>query len=163
MATTFGAAPAPATSSRARSSFASSDAVRRRMQDQPRRDTSCELRLRSELHSRGFRYRVDARPLHDWRRRADLVFPSARVAVFVDGCFWHSCPEHGCLPKRNTEWWEAKLERTSARDRDTDRRLTAAGWTVVRVWEHEHAVTAAERVARVVEAGTSSRRRQSST
>jgi DNA mismatch endonuclease, patch repair protein len=120
------------------------------MQDQPRRDTGCELRLRSELHRRGLRYRVDARPIPDWRRRADLVFAGARIAVFVDGCFWHGCLAHGSVPKANSAWWESKLERTRDRDRDTDQRLCDAGWTVVRIWEHEDPVAAADRVAGLV-------------
>lgn len=85
----------------------------------------------------GLRYRVDRRVLPGLRRRADLVFVSARVAVFVDGCFWHRCPDHGNLPKSNREWWTEKLNRNVARDRDTDLRLTEAGWHVERVWEHE--------------------------
>ncbi len=80
------------------------------------------------------------------RRRADLVFPRRRVAVYVDGCFWHSCPQHATFPKNNAEWWAAKLAANVQRDRDTDARLQAAGWTVVRVWEHEDPVVAATRV-----------------
>lgn len=71
------------------------------------------------------------------RRRADILFTKARVAVFVDGCFWHKCPVHGTEPKANAEWWRAKLQRNVERDRDTDRRLEEAGWTVIRLWEHE--------------------------
>lgn len=93
--------------------------------------------LRRELHRRGLRYRVDMRVVEGLRRRADLLFTGPKVAVFVDGCFWHRCPEHGNIPKSNTEWWKAKLERNVERDRDTDGRLTDAGWTVVRIWEHE--------------------------
>ena len=80
------------------------------------------------------------------RRRADLVFPRARVAVFVDGCFWHRCPRHATSPKNNAAWWATKLDGNVARDRDTDERLAAAGWTVVRIWEHEDPVTAADAV-----------------
>ncbi len=80
------------------------------------------------------------------RRRADVVFPRLRVAVYVDGCFWHSCPLHGTWPKASARWWREKLDRNRQRDEDTDRVLRAAGWTVVRVWEHEDANEAATRV-----------------
>lgn len=109
------------------------------------RDTKPELALRRELHRRGRRYFVN-RAVPPTRRRADLVFPRARVAVFVDGCFWHSCPEHLRVPTSNVEYWTAKLERNLQRDRRTDTELEAAGWTVVRVWEHEAPVVGADRV-----------------
>ena len=86
------------------------------------------------------------------RRRAEIVFGPSKVAVHVDGCFWRSCPEHGTTPKANRQWWVAKLAANVGRDRDTDRRLDKAGWSVVRVWEHESMDEAAERVARVVAA-----------
>jgi DNA mismatch endonuclease, patch repair protein len=95
------------------------------------------------------RYRVDA-VLPGMRRRADLLFASARVAVFVDGCFWHGCPEHGTMPKNNAAWWSAKIAANADRDRDTDRRLTAAGWAVLRIWEHEAPEGAADRIATTV-------------
>jgi DNA mismatch endonuclease (patch repair protein) len=102
--------------------------------------------LRRILHGRGLRYRLD-RPLPGLpRRRADITFGSQRVAVFVDGCFWHACPEHGTLPKRNDEWWAAKIRRNTERDRETDAHLQAYGWKVIRVWEHESADEAADRV-----------------
>jgi DNA mismatch endonuclease (patch repair protein) len=116
------------------------------MRRQRRRDTAAELAVRREVWRRGLRYRVDARPLRELRRRADLVFSRARVAVYIDGCFWHRCPEHGTLPKSNHDWWREKLEANVRRDRDTDERLRAAGWSVVRVWEHEDAVGAADRI-----------------
>jgi DNA mismatch endonuclease, patch repair protein len=125
---------------------ASSPLVRRRMQNTPIRDTPGEMALRRELHRRGFRYRVDVRPVPSLRRRADIVFTRAKVAVFCDGCYWHSCPEHGSWPKANAQWWREKIENTRRRDRDTDARLTEAGWTVVRVWEHEDPTAAADRV-----------------
>lgn len=120
------------------------------MQRQARRDTGPEVALRRVLHARGLRYRLDVRPVPTVRRRADLVFRRARVAVFVDGCYWHRCPLHGTQPKANTHWWREKLDRNARRDRDTDVRLAAAGWTVMRVWEHEDPEVAAERVAAVV-------------
>ncbi|OXR46712.1 Very short patch repair protein [Nocardia cerradoensis] len=117
-----------------------------RMARQRRTGTAPETALRTELHRRGLRYFVDRAPLPGLRRRADLVFPRRKVAVYVDGCFWHRCPEHATYPKNNAEWWAEKLAGNVARDRDTDARLTAAGWLVVRVWEHENSVAAADRV-----------------
>jgi DNA mismatch endonuclease, patch repair protein len=111
-----------------------------------RRDTLPEMELRRILHSRGLRYRVDVSPDSSLRGRADILFPRARVAVYVDGCFWHSCPEHGVLPKSNREWWRAKLEATVRRDRATEKVLRERGWTVLRVWEHESPKSAADRV-----------------
>ena len=120
------------------------------MARQARRDTVPELALRRELHRRGLRFRVD-HPLPGMpRRRADVVFPRTRVAVFVDGCFWHVCPLHGTAPKQNGAWWAEKLRRNSERDRDTDERLTVQGWRVVRVWEHESPIAAAQRVEALV-------------
>lgn len=110
-----------------------------------RRDTGAEMALRRELHRRGHRYFVDRAPLGG-RRRADIVFPRARVAVFVDGCFWHDCPLHGTAPKNNADWWRNKLMQNVERDRDTDATLAAAGWIAVRVWEHEAPIDAADRV-----------------
>ncbi|HEY5853087.1 MAG TPA: DNA mismatch endonuclease Vsr [Aldersonia sp.] len=117
-----------------------------RLSRQRRRDTVPEVALRRELHRRGRRFFVDRAPLAGLRRRADLVFPRSRVAVYVDGCFWHSCPQHATYPKNNAQWWADKLAGNVARDRDTDQRLRNDGWTVVRVWEHETAATAADRV-----------------
>lgn len=133
---------------------APSDAtVRRRMQATPQRDTPGELALRSRLHTAGYRYRVDASCFAGMRRRADLVFTGGRVAIFMDGCFWHGCPEHGTWPKANAAWWREKIEANVARDRDTDRRLAAAGWAVVRIWEHEPVERAARRVIAAVRRG----------
>ncbi len=124
----------------------STEATRARMSRQRSRDTGVEVALRKALHARGLRYRVHRRPLAGMRREADVVFGPARVAVFVDGCFWHGCPEHATWPKRNAGFWRAKIEANAARDRDTDDRLNAAGWAVVRVWEHEDPGAAAARV-----------------
>ena len=122
---------------------------------QARRDTAPELAVRRELHRRGLRYRVGVAPLPGRRRTADVVFPKAKVAVYVDGCFWHQCPEHGTLPRHNAQWWRDKLEANVRRDRETDAELAAAGWTVVRAWEHESASAAADRVqSAVAAAGT---------
>src|SRR5690348_13750074 len=108
-----------------------------------RRDTRPELEIRRELHARGLRYRVDVSPVPSLRGRADILFRPGRVAVYVDGCFWHSCPDHGVLPKGNREWWREKLAATVRRDRSTDSVLTGMGWRVVRVWEHESPAAAA--------------------
>jgi DNA mismatch endonuclease (patch repair protein) len=113
-----------------------------------RRDTAPEVALRKALHKRGLRYRVDVPVIAGSRRRADVVFPRARIAVFVDGCFWHSCPQHATTPKTNREWWEEKLAANVARDRATDHQLAQEGWQVIRVWAHEEADTAAEAVVR---------------
>jgi len=117
-----------------------------RMRAQRRRDTAPEVALRRELHRRGARFFVDRAPLRSLRRRADLVFPRKKVAVYVDGCFWHSCPQHATSPKTNAQWWADKLAANVVRDRDTDARLAAAGWRVVRIWEHEDPTEAADRV-----------------
>ena len=123
------------------------------MERQPRRDTRPELALRRALHARGLRYRLDVAIVPGTRRRVDIAFPNAKVAIFVDGCFWHRCPSHGTSPSSNADWWAAKLDGNVARDRDTDVRLGSAGWTVFRVWEHEGMVAAAERVAATVRQG----------
>jgi DNA mismatch endonuclease, patch repair protein len=130
----------------------SSPGVSERMARVRRRDTAPELELRSELHRRGFRYRVDRRPLAGVPSRADLVFGPAKVAVYVDGCFWHSCPEHGTMPRSNEAFWQEKLARNRERDAAVNEALAAAGWTVVRVWEHEEIDAAADRVEAAVRA-----------
>ena len=120
-----------------------------------RRDTRPEVELRRELHARGLRYRVDRSPSLGLRGRADILFGRALVAVYVDGCFWHSCPEHGVLPKGNREWWRRKLAATVRRDRTMDLTLREMGWSVVRVWEHEDPMLAANRVESAVKTGLS--------
>ena len=135
---------------------ASSLLARRRMQLTPSRDTRPELRLRSALHREGLRYRVDVSPVKGLRRRADAVFTRARVAVFLDGCYWHGCPEHCIWPKSNFDWWRDKIRKNQARDEDTNRRLTEEGWLVIRVWEHESAETAAQAIKRLVQARSAS-------
>lgn len=117
------------------------------MRRQASRDTAPELALRKELHRRGLRYRVHRRPIPELRREADVVFPGARVAVFVMGCFWHGCPQHATWPQNNAEWWQEKLERNRARDVETMARLRTAGWLPIVVWEHESPAAAAGRVA----------------
>jgi DNA (cytosine-5)-methyltransferase 1 len=124
---------------------ASNEVIVRRMRSTKRRDTKPELALRSELHRLGLRFFVD-RAIVGTRRRADILFPRDRVAVYVDGCYWHACPDHGTTPKANREWWVAKLEANQARDQDTVAKLCAAGWTVLRFWEHDDPAVAAGQV-----------------
>lgn len=131
-------------------SFASTSGIRRKMQAQQSRDTVPELALRQAVHALSLRYRVDRAPIKGLRRRADLVFGQVKLAVYVDGCFWHVCPDHGNWPRVHEAWWRAKLERNKAGDRSTDERLREAGWTVLRVWEHEDPVVAAQRVRAMV-------------
>lgn len=131
-------------------SWASSPGVRARMRSNKGRDTKPELRLRSLLHSRGLRFRVNHRPLPDSRRTADLLFTRPKVAVFVDGCFWHGCPTHHRSSTINATFWREKIEANRARDEDTNRMLGDAGWRVVRFWEHEDVEHAAEMVAELV-------------
>lgn len=126
----------------------SSPGVSARMSRQVRTGTGPEVALRRELHRRGRRFRVEFRFDIDGlrRRRADVVFTRPKVAVFVDGCFWHRCPDHATFPKSNGRWWATKLAGNVERDRDTDDRLEEAGWSVVRIWEHEDPATAADLV-----------------
>ena len=121
------------------------------MMRQGRRDTKPEMDLRQALWRMGLRYRVDKWPLGASRRRADIVFGPSKVAVFVDGCFWHSCPEHRTIPKSNRDWWVEKLDCNVRRDRETDEGLADAGWLVLRVWEHEDMEAAAHRIRDVVD------------
>ena len=105
--------------------------------------------MRRLLHAKGLRFRIEY-PLPGLRRRADVAFPRRHVAVFIDGCFWHGCPDHGTWPKANATWWRDKIEANVARDQDTNRRLDELGWTVIRIWEHEDVKAAADRVESVV-------------
>ncbi|MFC8405296.1 very short patch repair endonuclease [Streptomyces griseoincarnatus] len=133
-------------------SKASSSSVRAVMRANRGKDTGPEVALRKELYRRGLRYRVDTRPIPGVRRRADLVFLGARVAVFVDGCYWHGCPEHYRPATKNAEFWQRKINGNRDRDRETNEILRAAGWTVIRVWEHEASRTAADLISEVVRA-----------
>jgi DNA mismatch endonuclease (patch repair protein) len=123
------------------------------MQGNRRRDTRPELALRSELHRRGVRFRVELpirvagfRPI-----RADLAFTRWSVLVFVDGCFWHGCPRHGTAPRANADYWLAKIARNVARDERQTAALELAGWTVVRVWEHVPPAAAADIVVEALQ------------
>jgi DNA mismatch endonuclease (patch repair protein) len=108
--------------------------------------------LRKALFARGLRYRTHRRPLPDLRRDADIIFVQLRIAVFVDGCFWHGCPEHPVRFRANRAWWRDKIARTVRRDRHTDEKLRRSGWTVIRVWEHANAERAAASIVEVVAA-----------
>ena len=132
------------------SSWATSDATRRSMQGNRGRDTGPELAVRSAVHSRGLRYRVNTRPLPELRRTADLVFSRPRVAVFVDGCWWHGCEEHYSAPRANADYWHRKVESNRRRDADTNSRLQEAGWIVLRFWEHDDPEQVATQVEEVV-------------
>jgi DNA mismatch endonuclease (patch repair protein) len=138
--------------SRPSGSWASSAANRRSMQGNRSRDTKPELAIRSLLHAAGLRYRVNRSPLKGVRRRADIVFGPAKVAVFVDGCFWHGCPQHFVAPKTNPGYWESKIGGNIARDRATDSLLEEAGWSVLRYWEHQEPAACAELIAAEVAA-----------
>lgn len=111
-----------------------------------RRDTKPELDVRRLLHAHGLRYRVAYPVPGNARRSIDIAFTKAKVAVFIDGCFWHGCPEHGTRPRSNADWWDTKIQRNAARDAETDDVLAAAGWLVLRFWEHEEPVAVARRV-----------------
>lgn len=124
------------------------------MSRQGRRDTAPEVAVRRLLHASGLRYRVNV-PVPGARRRTiDIVFGKIKLAIFMDGCFWHGCPQHATQPKANAEWWRAKLDKNMARDRETTDQLRAAGWTVLRFWEHE----SPEKVARQIADTVSERR-----
>jgi DNA mismatch endonuclease (patch repair protein) len=131
-------------------SWASSEGARHTMQANRGRDTGPELAVRRLLHARGLRYRVNARPEKDLRRTADIVFRAARVAIFIDGCFWHGCLEHGTHPKSHATFWEAKITGNRARDAETTQLLKNRGWTVLRFWEHEAPEVVAKSIERVV-------------
>src|ERR1700680_3874225 len=127
-----------------------SPSTTKRMSNTAHKDNVRERALRSELHVRGLRFRLHRPLLTGSRRTVDVVFPASRTAVFIDGCFWHGCPDHRTWPKNNAEWWRNKIETNMARDRDTDRRLTSVGWLVLRIWEHEPIGTAADRIEAAV-------------
>jgi DNA mismatch endonuclease (patch repair protein) len=120
------------------------------MERNSRHASEVERAVRSKLHAMGFRFRVATRPIADLNCKADLIFRANRVAVFIDGCFWHGCPQHGVRPRTNSNYWHAKIEANMARDRRNDAALELAGWTVIRVWEHEPPKEAAERISRLV-------------
>lgn len=121
-----------------------------RMKRVRQQNTSAEAALRRELYACGLRYRVQVPVLAKPRRVADVAFSGLRVAVFVDGCFWHGCPVHATWPKANADFWRSKILANKERDRDTDQRLREDGWVVVRAWAHEDPSAVASRVVSVV-------------
>jgi DNA mismatch endonuclease (patch repair protein) len=116
------------------------------MQGNRKFDTAPERRIRSALQRDGLRFFVHRRPGPTVSCKVDILFPKARVAVFVDGCFWHGCPNHGTKPRVHSDWWRAKLERNRLRDLRNDEELNAAGWQVLRIWEHVEPTEAVSRV-----------------
>jgi DNA mismatch endonuclease (patch repair protein) len=125
------------------------------MQGNRKRDTRPELSLRRAVHAAGLRYRVASRPLPQRPWTADLVFSRARVAVFVDGCYWHGCPDHYAQPRTNPGYWSSKIERNRSRDALVDGELQTAGWRSVRIWEHEPIEAALAQVIEAVRASGS--------
>lgn len=128
-----------------------SEAIQRRMRTTPQRDTEAERLLGRALVAFGLNYQVNLSPVAGSRSRADFVFAESRIAVFMNGCFWHGCPDHGTWPKNNAEWWRLKLEANRKRDAKADNTIRDAGWIVLRFWEHDDPIEAARVVAGVVD------------
>jgi len=126
--------------------------VRSRMSSQRTTGTKPELAVRRILHQRGLRYRVGIRPELGIRTTGDLVFTKAKVVVFIDGCFWHGCPDHFIPPKNNAEWWAAKIDTNRRRDGSSRSDLEALGWSVLSFWEHELPLEVASVIERLVRA-----------
>ena len=139
-------------------SWASTPGTRRSMLGNRGRDTKPELAIRRLVHAAGLRYRVDKRPLIDLNRRADMVFSRAKVAVFIDGCFWHGCPTHHTVARSNASYWADKVVSNRERDAETDRLLAEAGWTVIRAWEHEVPAAVAKQIVGTVRRADFNRR-----
>jgi DNA mismatch endonuclease Vsr len=133
---------------------ATDDKTQVRMRKQRKRDTEPEVLLRKALTRMGLRYRIETAPVEGVHTKADIVFPGPKITVFVHGCFWHGCSDHYRPTKSNTKWWADKIAANQARDEKTRVALEAAGWTYVRVWEHEAPSLAAERVAAIVAAAS---------
>ncbi|GAB2459264.1 DNA mismatch endonuclease (patch repair protein) [Conyzicola lurida] len=136
-------------------SWATNEATRKSMLGNRSRDTHPELLVRRALHARGMRFRVDLRPESALRTRADIVFTRRRIAVYIDGCFWHGCPDHGTTPKSNVEYWTPKLARNVERDAESTLALEALGWTVLRFWSHEQVDAVVARISAHVAPGQS--------
>ncbi|MCB9631069.1 MAG: very short patch repair endonuclease [Sandaracinus sp.] len=124
--------------------------TQRRMKRTRRSDTAAEVAIRRLVFARGLRYRKDYKPVTGLRTRADVAFIGPRVLVYVNGCFWHGCPQHATWPKKNAAWWRAKIEANMARDARIDKELREHGWTVLRIWEHEPPEAAAKRILKCV-------------
>ena len=132
--------------------WATNAATRRSMQGNKSKDTLAELAIRRALHAQGFRYRVNIRPLPTLRRTADVVFPRVKIAVFIDGCFWHACPIHYVEPKVHIDYWRPKIDRNHTRDVETTCLREQAGWTVMRFWGHQLSEEVAGEIAAAVRA-----------
>lgn len=152
--------PASPLASAARS-WASSPAIRRSMQGNQSRDTKPEMAVRRLLHSRGFRYRVNARPVPGLRRTADIVFGGPHIAVLIDGCFLHGCPIHHRSPSANSDYWLKKVTRNAERDLETTTLVTARDWLVLHFWAHTDAAEVASNIANAAQLGTPTRPRRS--
>lgn len=144
----------PSKSIRSRAPIASSPTVRKVMQAVPGRNTVPEKALRSILHRMGLRFRIDSEPVRSIRCKADIIFPKAKVSVFIDGCFWHGCPKHFQPPKTNTDWWLEKVRDNQERDKRKTMLIKKYEWVVLRYWEHEiqgaNAIKTANKIYRVV-------------
>ena len=138
-------------------SWASSEAVRRSMRGNRGRDTRPEVAMRSALHAAGLRFRKNYRPLPGSRAVVDVAFTRWKVAVQLDGCFWHGCPEHGSRPATNTDYWDEKLRGNAERDRRLERVLADHGWSVLRFWEHESTGTITSKVSSALELARATR------
>ncbi|EFH31552.1 conserved hypothetical protein [Streptomyces pristinaespiralis ATCC 25486] len=136
----------------------SSTGVSARMSRQARRDTDPEMAVRRLLYAAGLRYRLQRRVPGMARRTIDIAFPGLRIAVFMDGCFWHGCPQHATSPKANASWWREKLDKNIARDIETTKHLEDAGWVVLRFWEHETPAQVANRIAEEIDRARAGRR-----
>jgi len=135
----------------------SSEAALHRMQAVKHRDTAPEKAIRSAIHKRGLRYRIDTKPIKELNRRADILFRKFKVAIFIDGCFWHGCPKHGTIANMNADFWKEKIRRNQERDLDTTNKLISAGWVVIRIWEHEDSENATEKILKVIKKRYSSK------
>jgi DNA mismatch endonuclease (patch repair protein) len=120
------------------------------MQANRGRDTAPELAVRRAVHALGLRYRVSQRPVKAFPRTADMVFASPKVAVFMDGCYWHGCPEHFIPPRTNVEFWNKKIQRNVERDRETRWTLEQHGWLVLRYWEHDDPTEVAQQIRQMI-------------
>jgi DNA mismatch endonuclease (patch repair protein) len=128
----------------------SSPETSRRMSKVRQSGTDAEIALRREMYRNGLRYRVNVEVLKNPRRVVDIAFPRHKIAILVDGCFWHGCPQHATWPKRNADFWRQKIEANQLRDSDTNARLRKDGWTVLRFWEHESPIAAAQTISHVI-------------
>lgn len=136
---------------RARAPKASSSTVHYVMQRIKSRDTGPEKLLRSSLHKKGLRFRVNTYPEPNLKIKADIIFPKQKICIFVDGCFWHGCPSHFKVPKTNSDWWLEKIEDNKMRDLRQSCELQKCGWTVIRYWEHEITLDNLHRVCSEIE------------